>query len=240
MENNQDIDIKNKIMAEIDKDKICPTPKWCFACKNYFVWTLLGTLIILTSIIFSILVFLFISHDWDVYKYVSSNLVQHILFYTPYFWIIFFFVFILFANYVFYKTKEGYKCELKKTRLFGFTIILVIMLISLFLGMARLVHETIFENIPQYDYVIHDKNNIWDNHDNGLLSGQIIEIIDPKTFYLEDFKNKLWQVKEQKDIKMPRNFIIEKGIKIKIIGKEFPGNIFIANTIKPWKTKLGF
>jgi hypothetical protein len=178
------------------------------------------------------------SHDWDVYSYVSRSLPEHILVYTPYIWIFAFLVFILFANYIFAKTKGGYRFESRKALLVGATMVLVLMLIFLFIGMAQLIHETIFQDIPQYDYIIHDKNNIWDHPDKGLLSGQVLSIQGPKRFDLADFRGNLWQVQEQENIKLPVNFIIKSGDKLKIIGIEAEGHIFIANTIKLWDCGL--
>lgn len=239
-EDNKDIDIKNKVLEKINCDKICPTPKWCFACKNYFLWTLLGALVVLISMIFSILVFLFVSHDWDVYSYVNRNLLEHILVYTPYFWILLFLMFVLFASYIFTKTKEGYKFESRKATLLTALTVLLMMLVFLFLGIGQLIHETMFERLPQYDYILHDKNNIWSHPEKGLLSGQVTKVLGPRDFYLEDFKRNMWQVKERENVRIKRNFIIKQGDKLKIIGVQMPGNIFMANTIKPWDMGLGF
>lgn len=231
-------DITKKVLQEIERKKICPTAKWCFVCKNYSFWAIVALSAIIVSLALSLMIFLFFSHDWDVYRLESGNLFHHILDYTPYFWIIIFLLFILLAIYGIGKTKEGYKFE--NCRCAGVLVLIIITasLVSVFAGASSLINEKLHKKVPLYNAVLSDKRNIWDEPQKGLLAGEVVNVKDKENFMLKDFKDNNWDVQEEKNIKMiPPNYKIKKGEKIKMIGKPCApcgSNVFIVNTIKPW------
>ena len=243
--------IKDKILNKIENDKISPTPRWCFVCKNYASWFVVILSGLIISLSLSLMIFLFISHDWDVYQLESGYLARHILVYTPFIWILIFLLFILLASFWFNKTKEGYKFVSFKTLIVS--VLLVIILssasvndkpltnatssTSLFIAISKTSFWTFVKLSISLFFFVRDKCDIWDEPEKGLLSGKVLEIVSDEEFILNDFNNNSWQVREENIKIIPPEFIVEKGGNIKMIGRlcsSCGNNIFIVNTIKPW------
>lgn len=231
-------DLSKKVLEKIECEKICPTPKWCFVCKDAFLWILLGVCTLAVSLAFSLMIFLFISHDWDVYQLESGNLLRHILIYTPYLWIVIFLLLILLVSYSFGKTKDGYKYNIKKSVGVFVLIILFLSVASVLTGISALFQDSLKLRVPMYKSVIFDKYNIWDEPQKGLLAGRVTKIKDKNNFDIKDFNQDFWHVKEQNTKFYPPNFSIDIGKNIKMIGHICSycpeKNTFIVTEIKPW------
>jgi len=237
MQEKKNNDISKKVLDKINCDKICPTPKWCFVCWNYGSWFIVILSGLIISLSLSLMVFLFVSHDWDVYELESGNLINHIIVYTPFVWIIIFLLFILLAVFWFNKTKQGYKFGSLKSLIIGVLLIIIFSSIIAITGFSAKLNDEFRQGLPGYKVFVHDKCDIWDDPVKGLLSGKIVEIKNNDEFILNDFNNNSWQV-QKKNVKItPPRFFIKNGSNIKMIGRvcEICGNnVFIVNTIKPW------
>lgn len=237
--------LSDKILKEINCNKICPTPKWCFVCKNYGFWFVVALSGVIVSLTLSLIIFFFMDQDWGTYQLRGTNILNYILFFTPYFWIIVFLLFILLIIYSFNKTKEGYKIGNVKSVQVGALVIIVIALVCVFAGASSIIDESFHKRVPMYSVIIFDKHSTWGDPQRGLLGGEITSIKDVESFVIRDFKNKNWNVQEEKNIKIiPSNFIIKTGEKIKMIGRLClpcpEKNTFIVSEIKPWEADFGF
>lgn len=229
--------IKEKVLKEINDEKINPTPKWHFIVRYYLLWSLIGISIVIIALAFSLMILLFLIHDWDVYQLESGNLVNHILVYTPYLWVVIFLLFILLAVYNFNKTEEGYKFGFFKSIIFSILVIVILSSVYIATGTSSIINDCLRQNIPGYKLFVRDRCDIWDDPEKGLLSGKVGEIKNSEEFLLNDFSGNSWQVREENVKIIPSEFIIKKGSSIKMIGRlclSCGGNIFIVNTIKPW------
>lgn len=231
-------DISKKVLDKISCDKICPTPKWCFKCMNFSFWIIAGLSGIITSLALSLMIFLFVSHDWDAYQIESGNIVSHVLVYTPYLWILLFLLFVLLAIYGLHHTKNGYKLENKKYAVLATMSILLISLIFAVTGISSAFHENLRNRVSAYKYAVLDKYNVWDNPQKGLLAGKITQIKDKDNFELQDFDQDSWHVQKQNTKFVPSYFTLVEGKNIKMMGHlclPCPNkNTFIVTEIKPW------
>lgn len=233
-ENNPENKIINNVLKEIENKKICPTPKWCFVCKNFSFWLIVVFSAIIVSLSLSLMIFLFVSHDWDVYELESGNLVKHIIVYTPYLWIIIFLLFVFLTIKIFSKTKEGYKFGFFKSFIAGFLLIIILSSFATIFGLSSKINDEFRQKIPAYKSFVKDRCDIWDNPEKGLLSGEIIKIINNEEFVLKCSSGVVWIVKKENTKLIPETLEILEGKKIKMIGKKEAENFFIVNTIKPW------
>jgi hypothetical protein len=236
-EKNNKENLSEKILKEIDFNKICPTPKWCFVCKNYGSWFVVILSGVVISLSLSLMAFLFLSHDWDVYQLESGSLARHILVYTPFIWIIIFLLFILLASFWFNKTKEGYRFGFFKSLTIGVLVVIILSSTAIISGVSSQLNDEFRSEIPVYKAFVHDKCDIWDEPEKGLLSGRVEEIKNNDEFILNDFNDNSWQVREENVKMIPPEFFIIKGGSIKMIGRlceSCGNNVFIVNTIKPW------
>ncbi len=230
-------DISNDILNKIKCDKICPTPKWCFVCKNYASWLIVFISGLIISLSLSLMAFLFISHDWDIYQLESENIARHILVYTPYLWIILFLLFILLAVYNFNKTEDGYKFGFIRSIFTGLLIVVILSSFMMITGLSSKINDNFRQDMPGYKVLVRDRCDIWDDPEKGLLSGRVQEIKNDEEFILNDFKDNSWQVRKENVKIIPPEFIIKEGGNIKMIGRicdPCPVRTFIVNTIKPW------
>ena len=203
--------IKDKILNKIENDKISPTPRWCFVCKNYASWFVVILSGLIISLSLSLMIFLFISHDWDVYQLESGYLARHILVYTPFIWILIFLLFILLASFWFNKTKEGYKFVSFKTLIVSVLLVIILSSAIIITGVSSQLNDKFRSDVLGYKTFVRDKCDIWDEPEKGLLSGKVLEIVSDEEFILNDFNNNSWQVREENIKIIPPEFIVEKG-----------------------------
>ena len=150
--------IKDKILNKIENDKISPTPRWCFVCKNYASWFVVILSGLIISLSLSLMIFLFISHDWDVYQLESGYLARHILVYTPFIWILIFLLFILLASFWFNKTKEGYKFVSFKTLIVSVLLVIILSSAIIITGVSSQLNDKFRSDVLGYKTFVRDKS----------------------------------------------------------------------------------
>jgi len=219
-------------LKKIEEDKIKPTPRWCFATKNYLFWLLFAVFVLFSSVALSDAIFLFKKDNWSVHQYLGRGFFKHFFVSMPYFWIILAILFLLLINYILRKTECGYKYDTKKAVGLEIVAVVVFALVIFFVGLSSIIHQSLLNRTNFYDAVIYDENKTWDNPNRGLISGRVVSFDDQSGFFMVDRHQENWHVFGPFR-KEPPNFLLGPGVQVRVIGRMVPpGNNFMANIVK--------
>lgn len=226
-------DLKKSVVGKIKKDNIKPNPRWKFLLRDYVFWAVFGAAVLLGGLAFSVVLFFLLERDWDIYKYLDKSFFEYLFLSIPYFWIIILTAFSGVAYYNWKHTKRGYKFN-------PYLIVLLSILISLFLGsglyaagLGEKMDEVFAENMPCcYESFMERRLNVWSQPEKGLLSGEVVERKND-LLRIEDWGGNEWEVLIDEALMMG-SVEMEKGGKLKIVGKKRSENIFEAQQIRPW------
>ncbi len=226
-------DLSEKTLKAIEEKNIVAKPKWRFLLKNYVFWLFFVLATFIGALAVTVIIFIFLDHDWDVFEYFDKSLFEYIFISLPYFWLIIFLLFLAAAYYNFKYTRRGYRYNFFKIFAGGLLLSLTLGILLFLFGLDSEIHEIFLEQIPFYNKLVYTKEDIWVFPDKGLLSGEIIDNKNKEEFKLRDFSGNIWQIQTD-GTTWPDNFVFQVGARIKLIGELKDDNIFLVKIIKPW------
>jgi len=208
--------ISQKALKTIQQQHLKPTPRWHFLSRNIFFWTLA---------LLSLLVFA-LGLSLSVYMIQNPE-------FTPYFWSITAFFFVLITTYFLRHTKKSYRLDPKiliiSILFFGATIGLIFHR----LNAAPLTDNYLAHRFKIYRSLAPLKQQVWSDPSSGYLSGKIISLDTANQFTLLDFNGKTWTITH--DQPLIRGWAsLTVGLEIKLIGQQLSSDSFKVNEIRPW------
>jgi len=233
-------DLGKKVLERIKAEKIEPKPRWQFLLRDCLIWTAFSISVIVGALSFGVILFVFLSNDWDLYKYLQVNPFQHFIFSLPYLWVIVLLVFLALAYYNYKHTKSGYRWE--AYYVWGLSILASVILGLLFhfaFGLGEKIDRALSGNLPVYAriHAYCNRKNVWSQPEKGLLAGEVKKIEDDDGFELEDFKGLAWYVEKDEKLLMPVGFVVVVGRKVKLIGEKRDEKLFRAWEIRTWDNR---
>jgi hypothetical protein len=221
-----------KILEQIKRENIKPTPKWHFLLKNYSIWAAFAISVLIGSLSFSVMLYILTDNNWANYKYLDKNFGEYLLLSLPSFWVLFIAIFIIFTSFNYKHTKKGYK--------YATYLIIILSVVMSFIfggtlfafGFGEKIDQALSNNIPYYqEKIIEDKMERWHHPEKGLLIGTVEKAISDEEVIIKDFKNNEWRVKLEEKIPIE---VLGKRIneEIRMIGEKNGENKFNANIIK--------
>lgn len=231
--------LSDKVLRKIKEENIRPRPRWQFLLEDYVIWLFFLVSLILGALAFCVTLHAFFTNDWDLYQYLHTSLVGHILISIPYLWIGFLVLFIGIAYYNFKYTKGGYRREAYVV--VGLSIVGSLLLGAFLssLGMGEKIENMVAASVPAYEKLTccSNRKDIWVQPANGLLAGQIIDVLDDRNFEIKDFLGSSWRIEEDDDTLEYDPLEIKTGEQVKLIGEKKQDFVFWAREIRPWKNK---
>jgi len=226
-------EITSQVLEKIKKEDIRPEAKWKFLLKDYFVWGLFVSSIIIGALAVAVIIFGIKISDWDMYDRLAGGPIKFLIMTLSYFWLLIFVAFILVAYYNLKHTKKGYKYSI-------FTVISISLLATLLLGgftysvgLGEKLENNLVKRAHFYKGVEHKRQKMWNRAEEGFLSGRILEVREGG-FDLEDVKRARWQILTEKADIMPM-VILKDGNRIRIWGEKVNSSTFKAHKIIPWQ-----
>lgn len=210
------INISDKVLNIINVEQIKPVSKWEFAIKNWGLWLGLGTCLIL--------LILGVSVSW-------FGVIDNII--VPYLWLVLTSIFLFLSYIVFEKTRNAYHYEKWQVIVFIMALGIVAGGILFKIGLARGIDKNLETNLPYYRQAVPMKLEVWNNPNEGYLSGVVTKVINSNYFEIEDFSGKKWIITGQKPV-VRGKVILQIGEEIKLIGEIGKGNSFVVKEIRPW------
>ncbi len=227
-------DISKDTLKKIKEQRIVPRTKNYFLLRRSTVWMLFGLSIVLGSLAASVAVFQINNAEWDLFKHYRHSVLEFILLFIPYLWILFLIGFSIIAFYYFRRTESGYRYR-------AVTAVVLSILLSVAGGFAvyktglseRI--ETAFEdNIPFYRGTSFHSRMVWMAPEKGLLAGKITGIAEDGTIKLTDLNGKEWEINAGDALWRGRLSAVPE-LEIKLIGSKTDNNCFTAKEIRPWR-----
>ena len=226
-------DLTDKVFKTIEKEKITPESHWHFLLKSFLIWLLLTILLIIGAMSISTSIFMLARRDWDVYQYLNESFAQYLFISIPYIWLAVFVLFAAGAYFTFKKTPRGYRFGTLFTAAASIFLSIGLGLAFFLAGLESQVHETLSGQMPYYDSLVNDPDDVWHNPERGLLGGEIVKVSGPDDFAVMDIDDDVWLVRGEHlvwfDPTMPK-----EGVRVKMIGRLGGSGIFIARIVKPW------
>jgi hypothetical protein len=225
-------DISQIALERIKESGIKPISKNIFNLKRVTFWVFVGLSVTIGAMSFSVVLSILFNNDWDLYNRFGFNFIFRTL---PYFWFVCLAIFTILGDFYYRKTSIGYRNS--TIVIIGIYITLTVISGSIlhFIGVGETIEESLSKNISIYRGVMFDKNNFWNNPEEGLISGKIINI-EGNTIKLVDFGNNIWVVGFE-NANVGKRVQIKEGETIKIIGDTCNDYCFDAEQIRPWMNK---
>ena len=225
--------ISQKILATIKEKHIKPKPKWEFLLKSYLIWTLFGFCLVVGALSASVVIYLLVNNDWDLYRYASGSFFEFFFITLPYFWLFIFVLFIAVAYYNFKHTKKGYLTSLGKV--IGICLFLSFLLGGLIYaaGFGKMLDNALSENFSYYNDFLEHRRQIWNQPGKGMLAGTIIKI-ESERFNLLDL------IGEERCVDCLNKHIcnlaeINIGKNVKVLGESVESECFKGRLLRVWR-----
>ncbi len=221
-----------KLINRIKSEGVQPIPKWQFVSKQWFVWSIFVMSLVFGALAFSVILYSIQQTDFVLLSHLTHSKIEFLLGLLPFFWLFGLLLFLVFSIYAIQYSKKAYKLTLAK--LVGWSAAMSILLGTMFFigGGACKLEEAFASNLSIYQGLEQHKVKIWNNPEEGLLSGVIVTV-GSEQFELKDLRNKIWTIKYP-DAWIAPIVNLENDARIKLIGKKIDEQLFIAKEIRPW------
>ena len=152
--------LSKKIIEKIKEEHIQPKPKWQFSLKAYLVWLLSALSLFIGSLAFSVVLYLIINNDWDVYVHITDNLIKFTILSLPYLWIVLLLLFVIISYYNFKHTKKGYKYHFYIILLSSILLSIIFGSLLYSIGVGRALDNILAVKMPMYEKLIFDRKGM--------------------------------------------------------------------------------
>jgi len=224
-------EITEKTASRLREQGVKPAPKWQFMARDLFLWLAFAVAVLLGALAFSAMLFLIVDHDWTVHKMLGVGPASHMLMNLPYLWIVATVVLGLLAMYNFQKTKLAYRKGVVIIVASSVVASLGIGATMYAFGFGGAVDEIVAKRVSVYGKVVQRQEKVWSNPEEGLLTGEIIEIRKGAIFILSDFDDSKWIVTyERAEVE---DGLIHEGIEVRMRGMMLSEDKFEASYIWP-------
>lgn len=223
-----------KIIAEIKEKNIKPESKIKLNCKSYLFWFLLGVLVILGALFFSLVVLDVADMDFNLYQHFGLMKFMGLFFFTaPYLLIVLAIIMLTLGILSWRQTKRGYRHSIVVVA--GIMLLIVVALGAL--GHCVRVNRPVEKGLagPLRGSVQFEEKR-WLQPEQGLLGGEVIVVVTER-IDLRDFAGKDWQVYYSSETKMRPGFNPRPGERIGIVGEMETESEFEAYVIKLFPPK---
>ncbi|MEF3692166.1 MAG: hypothetical protein V3574_03900 [Candidatus Moraniibacteriota bacterium] len=225
------------ILEKIQQEKIKPRARYFFVLRDLIVWGLFVLATMVGALAVSVIIFILIDNDWDIYKHLQKSFWGYVFVSLPYFWFLILLALLGAAYWNYRHTRKGYLLNPYVLFLASFFFSLLLGWV-LFVGGAGEGLDRFFgQRINYYSGAEAHKIETWSNPESGLLAGKIIEIREGY-FLLNDFNLQKWKIVEGETI-WKRGAQKEIGESVKVIGNIEGEDIFRAEEIRPWQGGRG-
>jgi len=165
-----------------------------------------------------------------VYLRAAQNFGTFLVLSIPIAWLLCLLLFGWFAASSLQKTKRGYRWSAMS--LVGISIVGSILVGAALhgVGWSRSFDTLLSGRLRYYDYLRGARNLMWTQPEEGMLAGNVVRYVAPRTFLLLDLEGDLWEV----DASMTRTPLPPEGIRIRALGAITASGTFVAQDIRPW------
>jgi hypothetical protein len=225
-------DISKNVIKKIRRERLKPRPRRYYYFRKALIWAMFGLSTLLGIMAASVIVFQIKHADWDLYHLFDYTLLDYVVLMLPYFWFFFLLIFLGVASVYFRRTERGYRFHIAAI-ISGCLLISVIGGLLLYhTGFSEKLEILFQDKIPVYRTLIPGRHRMWQSPENGLLAGEITELVADRLIGIRDLQGNRWQIDTSNALWRGR-LRPEIGLKIKLIGKVIGEKSFAASEIRP-------
>lgn len=210
-----EIDISKQVLQKIKEEKIAPEPRWKFLLKDYAVWVFFGVSILLGGLATAVIIFLTQNSGWDIYSQGQASWWKFVILNIPYFWFIFFVLFVFIAYYNFRHTTTGYRHRFFYILLFSVMCSVLLGTIAYGAGLGQKIEDVFYRRMPFYEQMMRHRQQVWQQPGRGFLVGEI-KVDEENIILLDPGRNEWILVFPSSTNFSVDNFI---GQKVRTLGK---------------------
>ena len=207
-------------------------PRWRFRAADYAAWIFYAILVVMAALAVATIIFMLTDYDWDVYRNLHRGAIANIFYAVPYFWLAILAFFAALAYYDFRRTKRGYRYNVVLT-VGGTTFLSLVLGVLLFYAGFDSQANNVLSQVPVYNALTYGNNDLWNNADEGLLGGEIIDTETKDDFTIVGLDGNFWRVFGN-NLNWHDQSLPQKGVKIKLIGHIGTDHDFMADTVRAW------
>jgi len=227
--------IEEKVLEKIEREKLSPKPRWEFLVKNGYFWALGIVTVTLGGLAVSASIFVFKNIHWELYEATHENIFTFTIEFLPIVWLTLFVLFLLFTNYLVYKTKHGYKYHIVFVASLAIIASIALGVVFAVLGYGQAIDDGFDGRIPLHHSIEMHNKIVWNNPLNGLLFGHV-EMTEYNTFELKSPLGEVYKLKtEQLDDEMIDS--LKEGGQIRMIGFETEDGFFVCGILPVHREK---
>ena len=224
-------DLEKRVLEKIEGSHMRPRGRWRFLWKNRLFQIIYFIAIISGGLATSLIIYLMVNNDWDLYQQITDNLFNFIILTLPYFWLILLLLLVLWGYYSFKNTDAGYRYQPLKILLFSLALSALLGLIFFKFGLTeniedRLAGSAVYQNLNL------TRALAWHHPEKGILTGRLIKIENDYSFILETPDKKDWRVEIEKTGPTIAREHLRLNNQLKVVGYITGANIFRANEIR--------
>lgn len=221
-----------KLIQAIREQDIKPVPKWRFTLRNSLLLAAFLLAVLLGALSFSVILFAIQQTDFNVVSHLSHSRMELFLGLLPFFWIIVLIVFLAIAIYSIQYAPKGYKFSAGKWVAYSAALSMLLGTLFFIAGGAERIENAFEVNVSIYQSIEEKKAQLWSMPQDGYLAGNI-EDVGAGALQLKDLQGKTWTI-HYEDAFIPPAVLLERGEKVKFIGRITAEGEFTAEEIRPW------
>jgi hypothetical protein len=232
---NMDKDFNQKLLNKIEEKHLAPKPRWRFLLKNWVIWIAGILALLLGAMAVAVFLYLFRHNDWALRASTDKGFWEFFFLTLPYFWLVFFGLFVFIVYYNFKHTKKGYLYPLPFVIIGGLLACLFLGLVFYKVGLGRIIDDVLGRRMPLYGEIFNPQIDFWSAPEEGRLAGVVVGATEGGDLVLLDPSGKEWEVAFMEQVGEVRLMMPEIGVgmPLKIIGEVSEKNNFQAKVIRP-------
>lgn len=225
--------LSKSVLERIKKEEIKPLPKYYFVLRNVLWWFAFVFSILLGGAGLAVTAFAFMHQRFELADIVERGQFGAFIPLLPFFWILFFGVFIWASFWGIAHTKKAYRIP---------RVLLVFLNVFLTLLLGTVIYAT--RQAERFEHMVgkqmfhmptvrEARTERWkEGIDDGRLAGEIKEVLENELVVVS-FNNKDWTV-DISEADIHPDVIVEVGNKIGMRGEKTGEGVFKAEKMRPW------
>lgn len=230
-------DVCQATLKNIKDKEIKPISRHYFVIKWSTIWLAAALFAVVSSLIFSLIIFGLQESDWDVYFSRDGSFWYHLLEIAPWLWLCSGLILIIFLTITIKHTQQGHLYRRRWLILGGLSISFLLGFFLQLSGLSYKIDHYVDKTIPSYSSLEDQRIRIWTQPEYGLLTGEITKTTADGSIILKDVNGRIWAIRPAASSILPA---IDGNLcrRIKIIGVKKDELTFISTEIRPWSKNI--
>ena len=226
------------VLERIEAEKLTPTPRYAFTVREYTLWGMWGTSVVVGALAVAVTMYDALSMQYAFYEATHDNIWTFLVDALPFLWVIVFTIMIVVAVNGLKHTKHGYRY---RTRY----IIVSSILLSIFggilfhvFGFGYLLDTELGQQLNRYSSMEKKELNLWQAPEEGRLIGTLLrregeELEIPTVLYFQDMYGEIWTISDG-ELNAREMMLLATENRVRLLGTSTAPSVFHVCGVFPW------